>query len=78
MYVSQTEMSNLKIFGHLLKHNSFMTNIIEGRINKHKGSRRPKIAFIKNIIKPVDFNKYVTMKTGYKQRIKFAMIRQVF
>jgi len=51
-----------KMFGHLLRHNPFMTNIFEGRIDGHKGRGRLRKAYIKEIIRQTDCNRYVDMK----------------
>lgn len=51
-----------KTFGHLLRHDSFMTNIFEGRINVYKGRGRPKMAYIEKMIKQVACNRYKDTK----------------
>jgi len=43
-----------KMFGHLLRHNLFMTNIFDGRINGYKGRGRPRKAYIEETIKQAD------------------------
>jgi len=37
------------IYGHLLRYNPFVTNIFDGRINGHKGRRRPRKAYLEEM-----------------------------
>jgi len=48
-----------KMFGHLLRHNLFMTNIFEGQINGYKGRGRPRKAYIEEMIKQTDCSRYI-------------------
>lgn len=48
------------MFIHLLRHSLFMTNIIEGQMNRHK--ERPRKAYIEEIIRQADCNRYVDIE----------------
>jgi len=66
-----------KMFGHLLRHNLFMTNIFEGRINDYKGRGIPRKAMIKQadcIRYIIDMNRLASNKEEWRSR--FATTRQ--
>jgi len=69
-----------KMFGHLLRHNLFMTNIFEGRINGYKGRGRPRKAYIEEMIKQAGCSRYIEMKRLASNReewkARFATTRQ--
>jgi hypothetical protein len=45
------EMRKVKFIGHLLRHNDFVTNIMEGRVLGKKNRGRPRLSYIKNLMK---------------------------
>lgn len=47
-----------KLIGHLMRHNPFITNIMEGRINGRKGRGRPRKTFIGEMIGMARCNGY--------------------
>lgn len=51
-----------KMFGYLLRHNSFMINIFKGGINGHKERGRSRKTYIEEIIRQADCRWYVDMK----------------
>jgi hypothetical protein len=69
-----------KMFGHLLRHNLFMTNIFEGWINGYKGRGRPRKAYIDEMIRQADCSRYIVMKILASNReewwSRFATTRQ--
>jgi hypothetical protein len=63
-----------KLIGHLLRHNSFITNIMEGRINEHNGRGRPRKTFIGEIIGMAGCSGYSQMKTLALKREEWRSI----
>jgi hypothetical protein len=56
------EMRKVKLIGHLLRHNSFVTNIMEGRVLGKESRGRPRISYITNLMKELFCNCYAEMK----------------
>jgi hypothetical protein len=56
-------MRKVKFIGHLLRHNSFVTNIMEGRVLGKKNRGRPRLSYIKNLMKELFCNSYAEMKS---------------
>jgi len=48
--------------GHLLRHNPFVANIFERRINGHKGRGRPRKAYLEEMTRQTGCNRYAVMK----------------
>jgi hypothetical protein len=55
-------MRKVKLIGHLLRHNGFVTNIMEGRALGKKSRGRPRLSYIKNLMKELFCNSYAEMK----------------
>jgi hypothetical protein len=55
-------MRKVKLIGHLLRHNGFVTNIMEGRLLGKKSRGRPRLSYIKNLMKELLCNSYAEMK----------------
>lgn len=77
-FVTYYERKEQNGVGHMLRINSFMTNIFEGRINGLKGRGKPIKIFILEMI--VDCNQNVNTKrltiNGEKRRTRFVTTRQ--
>jgi hypothetical protein len=69
-----------KMIGHLFRHNLFMTNIFEDRINGYKGRGRLRKAYIEEMIKQADCSRYIDTKRLASNReewqSRFATTRQ--
>jgi hypothetical protein len=55
-------MRKVKLFEHLLRHNGFVTNIMEDRVLGKKSRERPRLSYIKNTTKELVCNSYAEMK----------------
>jgi hypothetical protein len=55
-------MRKVKLIGRLLRHNDFVTNIMEGRVLGKEGRGRPRLSYIKTLMKELFCNSYVEMK----------------
>jgi hypothetical protein len=55
-------MRKVKLIGHLLRHNSFVTNIMEGRVLGKESRGRLVLSYIKNLMKELFCNSYAEMK----------------
>ena len=55
-------MRKVKLIGHLLRHNGFVTNIMEGRVLGKESRGRPRLSYIKNLMKELFCNSYAEMK----------------
>jgi hypothetical protein len=54
-------MRKLKLIGHLLRHNGFFTNIMEGRVLGKESRGRPRLSYVKNLMKELFCNSYAEM-----------------
>jgi hypothetical protein len=63
-----------KLIGHIMSHNLFIINIMEGRINERKGRGRPRKTFIGGIIGMAGCNGYSHMKTLALKREEWRYI----
>jgi hypothetical protein len=55
-------MRKVKLIGHLMRHNGFVTNIMEGRVLGKESRGRPRLSYIKNLMKEPSCNSYAEMK----------------
>jgi hypothetical protein len=55
-------MRKVKLIGHLLRHNGFVTNIMEGRVLGKESRGRPRLSYIKTLMKELFCNSYAEMK----------------
>ena len=60
--------------GHIIKHNEFVVNILEGAISGKKAMGRPRLQYLKQVARNIGADSYTTMKrTAYnKSRWKAA------
>jgi hypothetical protein len=55
-------MRKVKLIGHLMRHNGFVTNIMDGRVLGKESRGRPRLSYIKNLMKELFCNSYAQMK----------------
>lgn len=56
------ETRKIKFFGHVMRHNTFIINIMEGKINGKRGRRRPRDTNIGSTKKLLSLPSYEAMK----------------
>jgi hypothetical protein len=61
-------MRKVKLIGHFLRHNGFVTNIMECRVLGKDSRGRPKLSYIKTLMKEFFCNSYAEMKTLAQNR----------
>lgn len=67
----------MKLIGHLLKHNDFVTNILEGNIMGKRSRRRPRQSFFNDIKQQMGFTPYQHLKNTARNR-EDCLLRQGF
>jgi hypothetical protein len=48
--------------GHIIRHNEFVVNILEGAISGKKAMGRPRLQFLKQVARDIGADSYTTMK----------------
>jgi len=60
--IKMIEIRRIKFFGHVMQHNTFIINIMEGRMNGERGRRRPRDTNLGNIMKLLSLKNYKKIK----------------
>lgn len=58
----------IKLIGYLIKHNNFVTNILEGKIMGKRLRRRPRQSYFNNINQRMGFTSYQYLKNTARDR----------
>ncbi|KAI5755057.1 hypothetical protein M8J77_013699 [Diaphorina citri] len=58
----------IKLVGHLLRHNDFITNILEGKVEGRRPRGRPRKSYFEDIMKLMDCNSYSQLKRSALDR----------
>jgi hypothetical protein len=48
--------------GHIIRHNEFVVNILEGAISGEKAMGRPRLQYLKQVTRNIGADSYTTMK----------------
>lgn len=60
--IKMMEIRKTKFFGHIMRHNTFITNITEGKINGKRGKGRPRETNLGSMKKLLTLKSYIEMK----------------